>query len=75
MLTQADSKQHYFETEVEHEIFSSNIYNIILTFSDDCIALTVLSFDTKQNKNIMQGTACLIFITLEFDPERTVLTK
>ena len=50
MLTQADSKQHYFETAVEHEISSSNIYTIILKFSYDFIALTVLSFDMKQNK-------------------------
>ena len=70
MLTQADSKQHYFETAVEHEISSSNVYTIILKFSYDFIALTVLSFDTKQNKNIRQGTACLVLITLEFDAEK-----
>ena len=42
MLIQADSKQHDFETAMEHEISSSNIYNIILKFSYDFIALTVL---------------------------------
>ena len=47
-----------------------NIYTIILTFSYDFIALTVLSFDTKQNKNIIQGTDCLVLITLELDPEK-----
>ena len=70
MLTQADSKQHYFETAVEHEISSSNIYTIILKFSYDFTALIVLSFDTKQNKNIRQGTDCLVLITLEFAPEK-----
>ena len=50
MLTQADSKQHYFETAVEHEISSSNINTIIFKFSYDLIVLTVLSFSTKQNK-------------------------
>ena len=70
MMIQADSKQHYFETAVEHEISSSNIYTIILKFSYDFIALTILSFDTKQNKNIRQGTDFLILITLEFDPEK-----
>ena len=70
MLTQADSKQHYFETAVEHQISSSNIYTIILKCSYDFIALTVLSFDTKQNKNVRRGTDCLVLIALEFDPEK-----
>ena len=72
MLTQADSKQRYFDTAVEHEISSSNIDTIILKFVYDFIAITytVLSFDTKQNKNIRQGTDCLVLITLEFDPEK-----
>ena len=70
MLTQADSKQHYFETAVEHEISSPNIDTIILKFSYYFIALTVLSSDRKQNKNIRQGTDCLVLITLEFDPEK-----
>ena len=70
MLTQANSKQHYFETAVGHEISSSNIYTIVLKFSYDFIALAVLSFDTKQNKNIRQGIDCLVLITLEFDPEK-----
>ena len=70
MLTQADSKQHYFETAVEHEISSSNVFTIILKFSYDFIDPTVLSFDTKQNKNIRQGADCLVLITLEPDPEK-----
>ena len=70
MLTQAASKQHYFETAVKGEIFSSNIYAIILKLAYDFIALTVLSFDTKQNKNIRQGTDFLVFITLKFGPEK-----
>ena len=70
MLTQADRKQHYFETAVEPEISSSNIYTIILKFSYDFRALTIVSFDTKQNKNIRQETDCLVLITLEFDPEK-----
>ena len=76
MLTQADSKQHYFETAAEHEISSANIYTIILTFSYDFIALTVLSFDTKQNKNIRQGTDCLVFLLpSSLTQRRTVLNK
>ena len=71
MFTQADSKQHYFETAVEHEISSSNICSIILKFSYDFIALTALSFDTQQNKNIRKGTDCLVLIT----QRRTVLNK
>ena len=59
MLTQVDSKQRYFETVMECEISSANIYIIILTFSYDFIALTVLSFDTKQKNR--QGTDCLVF--------------
>ena len=70
MLTQADRKQHYFERAVEPEISFSDVYTIILKFSYDFIALAVLSFDTKQNKNVRQGTDCLVLITLEFDPER-----
>ena len=70
MLTQADGKQHYFETAVEHEISSSNIYAIILKFLYDFITLAVLSCDKKQNKNIRQGTDCLVLITLEFDQEK-----
>ena len=71
MLTQVDSKQHYFETAVEHEISSSDIYTIILKFSYDFIALTVLSFDMKQNKNIRQRLKnCLLLIALESDPEK-----
>ena len=48
---------------------------IILSFSYDFIALTVLSFDTKQNKNIREGTDYLVLITLEFDPAKKVLNK
>ena len=70
LLTHADRKQRYFKTAVEPEISSSNIYTIILKFSYDFIVLTVLSFDAKQNKNIAQGTDCLVLITLEFDPEK-----
>ena len=70
MLTQADHKQHYFERAVEPEISSSDIYTIILKFSYDFIALTVLRFDTKQNKNISQGRDCLVLITLGFEPEK-----
>ena len=69
-LTQTDSKQRYFERAVEHEISSANIYTNILKFLYDFIAHTVLSFDTKQNKNIRQATNCLVLITLEYDPEK-----
>ena len=70
MLTQADNKQCYFETTVEHEISSSTIYAIILKFLYDFITLTVQSCDKKQNKNIRQGTDCLVLITLESDQEK-----
>ena len=70
MLTQADSKQFYFETAVEHEISSSNIFTIILKFSYDFIALTVLSFDMKLSKNIRARNSLLGLNTLEFDPEK-----
>ena len=72
VLTRTNSKQHYFETAVEHEISSSNICTIILTFLYDFIVLTVLGFDKKQNKNIRQETddCFIVLIALKFDPEK-----
>ena len=67
---QAYRKQHYFESAVEPEISCSNISTIILRFSYDFVW-----YDTKQNKNVRQGTDCLVLITLEFDLEKKVLNK